>query len=269
MNPAGSGELPLGEPPVDGIRVNRLAVPLGRHLAEVLESGSLGRWAQAVQAWWGSPAGRACVRAIEARQATGATVYPHEVLRALTLTPLDAVRVLILGQDPYHGPGQAQGLAFSVPAGTRLPPSLRHIVQEVRRDTGDIDPLAASGDLSVWARQGVLLLNASFTVEEGAAGAHARLGWAGLTEALLRALAEDIRASGRPLAALLWGAHAQAWAPLLEGQVPRPQLCLLQANHPSPLSARRPPHPFLGCGHFSQASRFLADQDPHRPPLRW
>lgn len=248
---------------------NALTRPLGAELARVLAQGDLAAWEPVVREWVDSAEGRSCVGAVEARQRAGATVYPAEVLRALTLTPLESVRVLILGQDPYHGPGQAQGLAFSVPDGQRLPPSLRHILQEVRRDTGGLHPQVQGGDLSAWARQGVLLLNASLTVEDGSAAAHARLGWASLIERVLHAVAGQLTRPGRALAALLWGAHAQAWAPFLKDRCPVPNLLVLQCNHPSPLSARRPPAPFLGCGHFTRARDFLAARQPGQQPLNW
>ncbi len=269
---------------------NALGEPLSRHLARACglndsaegvdgaeaaeaageakgpECGGLGGWASVVGDWLESAAGRGLVAAVEARQMAGARVYPSQVLRALQLTPLAAVRVLILGQDPYHGPGQAQGLAFSVPAGMRLPPSLRNILRELQRDLGAVSEQAAAGDLSAWARQGVLLLNTCLTVEEGTPGAHARLGWESLTDALVQAVA----ARPQPLAALLWGAQAQAKTRLLQAGAPAasPRL-MLQSNHPSPLSARRPPVPFLGCGHFSQVQSFLAACEPERPPITW
>lgn len=248
---------------------NRLVEPLGEHLRAQVAHGGLQGWAPVVQAWMDSPQGRACISAVEARQTRHAVIYPSQVLRALALTPLEQVRVLILGQDPYHGPGQAQGLAFSVAAGTRVPPSLRHILQEVRRDTGSIHPAVEAGDLTAWAEQGVLLLNASLTVEDGLPASHARLGWSGLLRGLLQALALRTVDHAQPLVALLWGAHAQAWAPELQAGCDTRRLLLLQANHPSPLSARRPPVPFLGCGHFSQARDFLARQAPGLPPLNW
>jgi uracil-DNA glycosylase len=234
--------------------------------------GVLGEWAPLVRRWLHSPKGQALVAAVERRQSAGAIVYPSRVLHALALTPLAKVRVLILGQDPYHGPGQAQGLAFSVPAGTRLPPSLRNILQEIRRDLGAVSDQACTGDLRAWARQGVLLLNTALTVEDGQAGSHARLGWESLTDAIVGAIA---RQPG-PLVAMLWGAHAQAKAPLLgPDAAPAPGApagaarLILQSNHPSPLSARRPPVPFLGCGHFSQAQAFLSSHDTRRPPIIW
>jgi uracil-DNA glycosylase len=257
---------------------NALRQPLGQHLAQACEAwpgdaacASVGDWAPLVRSWTQSPAGQALIAAVEQRQARGAVVYPAQVLRALALTPLDSVRVLILGQDPYHGPGQAQGLAFSVPAHSRLPPSLRNILQELQRDLGAVSAQAASGDLGHWARQGVLLLNTSLTVEDGQAGSHARLGWDALTDALVQAVAQR----HRPLVALLWGAHAQAKAALLGG-AGHPKTgpaaaarLVLACNHPSPLAARRPPVPFIGCGHFSQTQAFLQAHDPTRPPVQW
>ena len=226
---------------------NALTRPLGEALdAAMLSPG----WQAVVAAWRESDAGRSLVAFVERRQREGATVFPAEPLRALSLTPLDAVRVVILGQDPYHGAGQAEGLAFSVPPGQKLPPSLRNIYKELQRDLGQ--PPSRDGHLIAWARQGVLLLNTSLTVEEGAAGSHAKKGWEALTDALISATA----AQASPKVYLLWGAHAQAKAPLIEAA--GPQHLVLQANHPSPLSATRPPQPFIGCGHFSAAQAWLA-----------
>ncbi len=209
-----------------------------------------GGWELLLQAFADSPAGRALFQAVDARVAAGAVVYPVNVLRALELTPLAAVRVLILGQDPYHGPGQAEGLAFSVAPGQRLPPSLRNILAEWQRDLGRAPP--ATGSLQRWAEQGVLLLNTALTVEDGRPGSHASLGWRVLTDAVVQALADD----PAPKAFLLWGAHAQSQAErVLRSDAGH---LLLQCNHPSPLAARRGPTPFIGCGHFGRASRFLA-----------
>lgn len=169
---------------------------------------------------------------------------PGERLRALELTPPDAVRVVILGQDPYHGAGQAHGLAFSVRPGVRVPPSLANIHRELERDL-DL-PRPGHGFLEPWARQGVLLLNAVLSVAEGQAGSHAKLGWEGFTDAIVR----HVAANPQPTVFMLWGAHAQARA----GFVGAPHL-VLTAPHPSPLSAHRG---FLGCGHFSAANAFLA-----------
>jgi uracil-DNA glycosylase len=228
--------------------VNRLARPLGLQF-DALQSD----WAPVLQRWRASVDGRAVLTAVDARVAAGAVVYPATPLRAFELTPLAQVRVVILGQDPYHGPGQAEGLAFSVPAGQRVPPSLRNIFREQQRDLGLPPP--ATGSLQAWAQRGVLLLNTSLTVEDGQAGSHARLGWQSLTASVLRMLA----AGAAPTVFLLWGAHAQAQAQAqMDTLAARDRHLLLRCNHPSPLSALRPPLPFIGCGHFGQASRFLA-----------
>jgi uracil-DNA glycosylase len=164
------------------------------------------------------------------------------------------VHAVILGQDPYHGPGQAEGLAFSVPEGVKLPPSLRNIYKELHCDSGK--PLPASGSLVRWASHGVLMLNAVLTVEDGQPGSHAKRGWEVLTDAVLAEVARH----ATPCVYLLWGAYAQAKAGLIESVAARHgrDALLLQANHPSPLSASRPPVPFLGCGHFAQARAWLA-----------
>lgn len=187
-------------------------------------------------------------------------VYPPEPFRALALTPLDQVRVVILGQDPYHGAGQAEGLAFSVAPGVRIPPSLRNIFKELVRD-GCLDQAPASGSLSAWAERGVLLLNSSLTVEDGLPASHAKQGWEALTDAVLAAVAAHAPAC----VYLLWGAHAQAKAPLVEQTAAAHghEALVLMANHPSPLSALRPPVPFIGCSHFSTAQYWLAGRGRH------
>lgn len=208
-------------------------------------------WRPVVEGFLASEPGQRLAAFIRQRLAEGAVVYPPLPLRALDLTPPESVHAVVLGQDPYHGPGQAEGLAFSVPEGVRVPPSLRNIFKEM-----GCQP--ASGSLVAWARQGVLLLNASLTVEQGQAGSHAGRGWELLTDALLAFVA----ARASPCVYLLWGAHAQAKAALIE-QTARQHgrdILLLQANHPSPLSANRPPVPFIGCGHFATARGWLADR---------
>lgn len=235
---------------------NRLVEPIGRQV-----DAHRGEWAPLLRDWAASAAGRRLIRAVDTRLAVGAIIYPAQVFRALELTPLSQVRVMILGQDPYHGPGQAEGLAFSVPGGQPLPPSLRNIVKELQRDLGL--PAPRSGCLQGWARQGVLLLNTSLTVEDGHPASHARLGWQVLTDAIVAAVAEH----PRPKVFMLWGAHAQAKAALL--QASSGQHRLLQCNHPSPLSATRGPVPFVGCGHFGQARAFLQAAEPDTPPPDW
>jgi len=211
-------------------------------------------WAPVVDDFFKCDAGVRLTQFLQDRIAAGAVIYPPRPLRALEETPLPAVRAVILGQDPYHGPGQAEGLAFSVPDGVKPPPSLRNIFKELHG--ASVPP--PSGSLLHWARHGVLLLNTCLTVEEGQAGSHAKKGWESFTDAVLDAVARH----ASPCVYLLWGAHAQAKAPLIErlarahGHV----VLVLQANHPSPLSAARPPVPFVGCGHFAQAHAWLAER---------
>jgi uracil-DNA glycosylase len=205
-------------------------------------------WGPAVETFLASPDGMRLRAFLAQRSSAGARIYPPRPWRALQLTALDEVRVVILGQDPYHGAGQAHGLAFSVPAGVRPPPSLRNILSEVDRDLGRASHVASSGSLEPWAKQGVLLLNAVLTVEDGQPAAHAGQGWEILTARLMQTLVAD----PLPKAFMLWGAYAQR----LEIGIAAPHL-KLEANHPSPLSARRPPRPFIGCGHFSAANSFL------------
>jgi len=238
-----------------GGATNRLTEPLAEVLAQAPAD-----WAPLVQAWAASADGQALLQFVAQRQAAGAVIYPAQVLRALQLTPRAAVRVVILGQDPYHGAGQAEGLAFSVPAGTRPPPSLRNMLDEISRSLGVPHP--PNGHLGGWARQGVLLLNTVLTVEDGQPAAHARRGWEALTDALIIATAAD---AGDKVY-LLWGAHAQAKAPLIAA-AGGGRHRVLMANHPSPLSARRPPLPFIGCGHFAALREFLTAQGS--PAIDW
>ena len=234
---------------------NRLREPLSAAFERVAPA-----WREVTDAFVASEAGRDLVRFVDRRISEGAVVYPKNVFRALELTDPSTVRVVILGQDPYHGPGQAQGLAFSLGAGQKLPPSLRNMLQEVHADLGVASQ--CGGDLSAWARQGVLLLNAALTVEEGAPQSHAGRGWERLTDALL----ERVAAQPEPIVFLLWGAAAQQRTHAL---LMHRQHRVLTANHPSPLSARRPPKPFLGCRHFSQANGLLEQLRPGPPALRW
>jgi uracil-DNA glycosylase len=211
-------------------------------------------WGPVVGSFLASTAGLRLAAFIGERLAAGAIIYPPRPLRALETTPLRSVRAVILGQDPYHGPGQAEGLAFSVPAGVKPPPSLRNIYKELR--SGPDEPVPVHGSLLGWAQRGVLLLNTCLTVEDGKPGSHAKKGWEVLTDAVLAELA----AQASPCVYMLWGAHAQAKAALIEETAAQnaTEALVLQANHPSPLSASRPPVPFLGCGHFAQARDWLA-----------
>ena len=212
-------------------------------------------WSEAWEAFCASAQGLALFSFLAQRRAQGAPVYPPQPLRALELTALSDVRVAILGQDPYHGPGQAHGLAFSVPDGVRVPPSLRNLFVELAADCGVSRP--GSGNLEGWARQGVLLLNAVLTVEEASPGSHAGRGWEAFTAGVVAALARD----ARPKVFLLWGAQAQAQRGAIDTACGAgADHLVLMANHPSPLSARRPPLPFIGCRHFSQANAFLLAQ---------
>lgn len=187
---------------------------------------------------------------LKQRLAAGATIYPSPDLwfRALDLTPLDMVRVVILGQDPYHGAGQAHGLAFSVLPGVPVPPSLRNIYRELADDVGFVRP--QHGNLEGWARQGVLLLNNVLSVEAGQAASHAGKGWEYLTDAVVALLA----AQERPIAFLLWGSHAQRKAAAIRDSRDGGRHLVLKAPHPSPLSAHSG---FFGCRHFSKANDFL------------
>jgi uracil-DNA glycosylase len=194
------------------------------------------------------------------RLRSAAVIYPPQPFRALELLTPQVVRVVILGQDPYHGAGQAQGLAFSVPDGLARPPSLRNILTEIELEYPDdpsqlvLKPNADHNDLSRWVRQGVLLLNTALTVEDGLPASHAGKGWETVTDALIQAVAQD----SSPKVFMLWGAHAQTKQDLIASQ---PQHLILMCNHPSPLSARRGALPFIGCGHFKAANAWLLQRN--------
>ena len=183
-------------------------------------------------------------------------VYPPGklIFNAFNLTPFDKVKVVILGQDPYHGPGQAHGLSFSVPDGVQFPPSLLNIFKELNNDLGI--PMAHSGNLEKWAREGVLLLNASLTVRAGQAASHSRHGWEAFTDAAIRALSEE----REHLVFILWGNYAIAKRALID---PFKHL-ILTSVHPSPLSASRG---FFGCHHFSKTNNYLIEHNIE--PVDW
>ena len=206
-------------------------------------------WQPALGTVLDSPQSRQLGGWLKAEEAAGKRIYPPRGtrLRALELTPLDQVRVVILGQDPYHGPGQAHGLSFSVPEGVKVPPSLVNIYKELATDCGVTAP--GHGNLEHWARQGVLLLNNALTVEEAQAGSHQNKGWEAITDAAVAAVV----AKAEPCVFLLWGSHAQKKAMRVPGLASSHHL-VLTAPHPSPLSAHRG---FLGCRHFSKANEFL------------
>lgn len=204
-------------------------------------------WRPVTDLFFEGPVGQRLLGFLSERLDTGAVIFPPRPLRALELTPPEEVRVVILGQDPYHGRGQAEGLAFSVPPGVPLPPSLRNIFKELERDLGTPPPKFPNpgGSLVRWATHGVLLLNTCLTVEEGQAASHAGKGWEVLTDAVIR----HVASGERPAVFMLWGSHAQSKRALID--LTRHKV--LASNHPSPLSALRPPAPFIGCGHFGQA----------------
>lgn len=186
---------------------------------------------------------------LRAEKRAGKVIYPPgaQIFAALDCTPFDAVKVVILGQDPYHGPGQAHGLCFSVLPGVAVPPSLQNIFKEIERDLTIARP--DHGCLLPWARQGVLLLNSVLTVERGRAGSHQGKGWEEFTDACVDALNREREG----LVFLLWGSYAQAKGKLIDSRRHR----VLKAPHPSPLSAHRG---FLGCGHFSRTNAYLREQ---------
>ena len=217
---------------------------------------TLGAWKPLLQQELSAPYFKALTARVDAaRRET--EVYPPagREFFALETTQPQAVRVVILGQDPYHEPGQAMGLAFSVTKGTVLPPSLRNIYQELQNDLGIVP--APHGDLTPWAEQGVLLLNTVLTVEKGKANSHAAWGWQRLTDAVISAT----NALAQPVAFVLWGAQAQKKAALVRTQAPR---LLLSAPHPSPLSSYRG---FFGSKPFSKINAFL--QENGEPPINW
>ena len=177
-----------------------------------------------------------------------------QIFRAFDLCPFDKVRVVIIGQDPYHDVNQAHGLCFSVQDGVKIPPSLDNIYKELNRDLGK--PIPTSGNLTHWAEQGVLLLNATLTVEAHKAGSHQGKGWEELTDAAIMALNEK----REKIVFMLWGSYAQRKGKYID----RRKHLVLEAVHPSPLSAYRG---FIGCGHFSQANNYLQQQG--RRPINW
>ncbi|WP_149196428.1 uracil-DNA glycosylase [Luteimonas suaedae] len=190
------------------------------------------------------------------RKGAGARIFPPgpRIFGAFEATPFDAVKVVILGQDPYHGPGQAHGLCFSVQPGVPVPPSLDNMFKEIQRDLGIARP--DHGCLLPWAQQGVLLLNAVLTVEQGRAGAHQGKGWEGFTDHVV----ETLNREREGLVFLLWGSYAQAKGKVIDPRRHR----VLRTTHPSPLSAHRG---FLGCGHFSATNQYLARQG--QTPIDW
>ena len=213
-------------------------------------------WKARVGDYLASPPMQALSAFLRERRARGATIFPPaaRIFAAFDATPFDAVKVVVLGQDPYHGPGQAHGLCFSVLPGVPVPPSLENIFKELQRDLGLARP--DHGCLLPWAQRGVLLLNAVLTVEQGQAGAHQGKGWEGFTDHVVDVLNREREG----LVFLLWGSYAQAKGKVIDPRRHR----VLKAPHPSPLSAHRG---FIGCGHFSAANQYLAQRG--QAPVDW
>ncbi|PIQ38665.1 MAG: uracil-DNA glycosylase [Lysobacterales bacterium CG17_big_fil_post_rev_8_21_14_2_50_64_11] len=213
-------------------------------------------WRERVGDYLRCPQMQSLAAFLRAERARGVVIYPPggQMFAALDATPFDAVKVVILGQDPYHGPGQAHGLSFSVPPGVPVPPSLRNIFAEIERDLGIAPP--DHGCLLPWAAQGVLLLNAVLSVQAGQAGSQQGRGWEGFTDHIVETLGREREG----LVFMLWGSYAQAKGRIIDAR----RHCVLRAPHPSPLSAHRG---FVGCGHFGKANRWL--QGAGSTPINW
>ena len=213
-------------------------------------------WKDALAGEFEKPYFASLVRFLHDEKSKGKTIYPpgSQIFRAFDLTPVQNVRVVILGQDPYHGPGQAHGLCFSVNDGVAFPPSLQNIFKEIKSDLGTDIP--TSGNLTRWANQGVLLLNATLTVRAHQAGSHQRKGWEEFTDAAIRALAEQ----REHLVFILWGAYAQKKGAFID----RNKHLVLASAHPSPLSAY---NGFFGNKHFSRANAYLMEHGA--TPINW
>ena len=212
-------------------------------------------WRDALQSEFDQPYFAQLAAFLHAEKAAGRQIFPpgSQIFRAFELCPLDRTRVVILGQDPYHGYGQAMGLCFSVPQGVPAPPSLKNIFKEIESDLGI--RMSGSPDLTPWARQGVLLLNAVLTVRAGEAASHGSIGWQTFTDAVIRTVSE--RRDG--VVFLLWGAYARSEAPLIDAK----RHLVLEAAHPSPLARGA----FFGCRHFSRCNDYLAAEG--QPPVDW
>ena len=212
-------------------------------------------WKNALADEFGKPYFESLVRFLHKEKADGQVIYPpgSQIFRAFDLTPVEQVKVVILGQDPYHGPGQAHGLSFSVPAGVPAPPSLKNIFREIETDLG----VRMSGypDLEKWARQGVLLLNAVLTVRDGQAASHSKIGWQEFTDAVIKYISDNCEG----VVFMLWGNFARTKAELIDHS----RHVVLEAAHPSPLARGA----FFGCRHFSRANEALASFG--RTPIDW
>lgn len=212
-------------------------------------------WGEALKEEFEKPYFETLAKRLHEEKSQGIRIFPpgSQIFRAFELCPLDEVKVVILGQDPYHGDGQAMGLSFSVPEGVPAPPSLKNIFKEIESDLGIV--MSGSPDLQPWARQGVLLLNAVLTVRSGMAASHAGLGWQNFTDTVIRTISE--RCEG--VAFMLWGNFARSKSALIDHN----KHLVLEAAHPSPLARGA----FFGCRHFSQANNYLAGQG--KCPIDW
>ncbi len=212
-------------------------------------------WKEALADEFGKPYFESLVSFLHKEKADGQVIYPpgSQIFRAFDLTPVNQVKVVILGQDPYHGPGQAHGLSFSVPAGVPAPPSLKNIFKEIETDLG----VRMSGypDLEKWARQGVLLLNAVLTVRGGQAASHSKIGWQEFTDAVIKYVSDNCEG----VVFMLWGNFARTKAELIDHS----RHVVLEAAHPSPLARGA----FFGCRHFSRANAALVASG--RAPIDW
>ena len=212
-------------------------------------------WKEALAGEFDKPYFESLVRFLHQEKAAGKIIYPpgSQIFRAFDLTPVDKVKVVILGQDPYHGPGQAHGLSFSVPSGVPAPPSLKNIFKEIESDLGV--KMSGYPDLEKWARQGVLLLNAVLTVRCAEAASHSRIGWQEFTDAVIKYISDNCEG----VVFMLWGNFARTKAELID----RSRHVVLEAAHPSPLARGA----FFGCRHFSRANQALVSFG--RTPIDW
>lgn len=212
-------------------------------------------WKEALADEFGKPYFESLVRFLHIEKASGRRIYPpgSQIFRAFELTPVSNLKVVILGQDPYHGAGQAHGLSFSVPAGVPAPPSLKNIFKEIESDLGV--KMSGYPDLENWARQGVLLLNAVLTVRSGEAASHSRIGWEEFTDAVIRYISDNCEG----IVFMLWGNFARSKRNLIDGT----RHHVLEAAHPSPLARGA----FFGCRHFSKANLLLSGQG--KTPIDW
>lgn len=212
-------------------------------------------WKDALAEEFGKPYFESLVRFLHKEKAEGQTIYPpgSQIFRAFDLTPVENLKVVILGQDPYHGPGQAHGLSFSVSAGVPAPPSLKNIFKEIESDLGV--EMSGYPDLEKWARQGVLLLNAVLTVRAGAPTSHSKIGWEEFTDAVIRYISDSCEG----VVFLLWGNFARSKSALID----RSRHHVLEAAHPSPLARGA----FFGCRHFSQTNEILKSKGLQ--PIDW